>query len=311
MDRSNYEYQMLYSQEELINKIKELKSRGYHEGDLHVLVNDSSVINLVDDQSDVHTHEGSSMGSKFKSMFSGEDAVRTELGKLDLDEATKDAYQRDLENGAILLYTDSSPQGGGSGTSSTVAGDTKVIRSDEVGRNTAIAPFGRDVERDDLKHNDAKIEDKDVTSNASGDRYSNEIYTSEVSREDQHGNAGYGNEMKDSRIKGENIHPTGGAMPKDEGAVEEKTMDHEPGLQSTEGQDNLNREDGINRRQDEQSPGVDPNLGPAPFGRDSEEEHLLNNQRDDYDQGQNTRSGRRLEDKIDKKNDIPPTSKLF
>ncbi|TWT04899.1 general stress protein [Planomicrobium sp. CPCC 101079] len=306
MNQSNYEFQMLYSQEELINKIKDLKARGYHESDLHVLVNDSSVINLVDDESDLHTHEANSMGSKFKSMFSGEDAVRTELGKLDLDSETKDAYQRDLENGAILLYTDRHTEGREPHTSATYAEDTRVIRSDEVGRNTAIAPLGRDLERDDLRHNDAKIVDKDVDSNVSSNRYSDEIYTSEVPREEQHGDT-----MKDSRVKGENIHPTGGAAPKDEGVPEEKIMDHEPGLQTTEGQDNLNREDGVNRRQDEQSPGVDPNLGPAPFGRDSEEEHLLNDRRDGFGQEQNPRDARPLHEDANKKTGTPPTPRLF
>lgn len=312
MNHSQYEYQMLYSQEELLSKVEELKSRGYHENDLHVLVNDSSVLSLVDDNKDLKTHEANSMGSKFKSMFSGEDAVRTELGKLNLDEATKDAYQRDLENGAILLYTDQ--YGAGSDSSNSTAGtsDTGVIRSDELGRNTAVSPFGRDVERDEMKHNDEKIHDKDVVSNiTSNDRGSDEIYTSDVRREDQHGDAGYGDKLQDSRLNGENIHPTGGATPKDEGAPQEKVMDHEPALQSTEGQDNLNREDGVNRRQDEQSPGVDPNLGPAPFGRDSEEEHLLNDRRDDFDQTHNPEEERRLHDEADKKGGTPPTPKLF
>lgn len=308
MNHSNYEFQMLYSQEELINKIKELKGQGYQESDLHVLVNDSSVVNLVDDDSGLHTHEANSMGSKFKSMFSGEDAVRTELGKLELDDATKDAYQRDLENGAILLYTDRHIEGRESHTSAAYAEDTRVIRSDEVGRNTAIAPLGRDLERDDQRHNDEKIVDKDVTSNASGNRYSDEIYTNEVSREEQHGDGG---KMKDSRLKGENIHPTGGATPKNEGAPEEKVMDHEPGLLTTEGQDNLNREDGVNRRQDEQSPGVDPNLGPAPFGRDSEEEHLLNDREDNFDQGKNPRDARPLHEDAEKKRGTPPTPRIF
>jgi hypothetical protein len=309
MAQSNYEYQMLYSQEELINKVEELKSHGYQESDLHVLVNDSSVLNLVDDQSDLHTHEAKSMGSKFKSMFSGEDAVRTELGKLDLDNTTKDAYQRDLENGAILLYTDRQFNQREPHTSATFAEDTRVIRSDDMGRNTAISPFGRDVEQDDRQHNDAKIHDKDIVSNVSNDHRSDEIYTSDVRREDQHGDAGYGDKMKDSRLIGENIHPTGGTTPKDEGAPEEKTMDHEPGLQSTEGQDILNQEDGINRRQDQQSPGVDPNLGPAPFGRDSEEEHLLNDKRDDN--RQDPREGRSLHEEADKRPGTPPTQRLL
>lgn len=140
-----------------------------------------------------------------------------------------------------------------------------------------------------------------------------EIYTSEVSREEQYGVPGYQDERQDSRVKGENIHPTTGSETANQSEPKEKLMEHEPGIASGEGSDLLDQQDGINRREDEQSPGVDPNLGPAPFGRDSEEEHLLNDtpRRGDHENEKNSREGRKLHEDVEKKTDTPPTPRLF
>ncbi|MGI2327475.1 general stress protein [Planococcus sp. YIM B11945] len=300
MESTNREYSIVYSQEEMQSKVEELKMKGYTEGDIHVLVENDSILHKEDKQSGIHTHQANSVGSSFKSLFTGKDAIHTELAKLQLDKNIANTYEQDLHNGAILLYTDRKIL---EGTGETTSG----------ARNTAVAPFGRDVERDEMRHDDAHIHDKDVTPDVPAARAkTNEIYTSDVSREDQHGDAGYGDKTRDSRLQGENIHPTGGTSPKDETAISEKTMDHEPALQSAEGQDNLNREEGINRRQDEQSPGVDPNLGPAPFGRDSEEEHLINNQQeDDLGEAHDSREEQRLEKERNKNDHTPPTQRLF
>src|SRR5690606_22193089 len=98
---------------------------------------------------------------------------------------------------------------------------TRTVDSDERKRNTAFTPFGRDIERDGNKFNDEKIIDPDVRAGKHNDGSSRDgissrtiqedserIYTSEVRREDQHGKQGSANRSKDSRLDGENIHPT-------------------------------------------------------------------------------------------------------
>lgn len=116
--------------------------------------------------------------------------------------------------------------------------------------------------------------------------------------------------------------------PKMKGLSKKKSFDHEPQLESDAQQDDLNREDGINRRQDEPSPGVDPNLGPAPFGRDSEEEKLIRDSYDDSDRGvddpkhtldghddvdnrHNPRDVRPFHEDVQKKTSTPPTPRLY
>lgn len=269
MESRNREFTMAYSQEEMHRRVEELKNMGYRENDIHVLVHDDAVLGATTDLNGIHTHETGSTGSKFKSFFTGRDTVREELKRLDLEERQIDTYQDDLENGAILLYTEgAAPSGSRNYTDSTT-------------RHAS---------------NPANLG-------------SEEIYTSETTREEQYGQSAYGNNPQDSRVKGENIHPTTGGRTMDETAPEEKLMEHEPGLGENAGSDLIDGDDGVRRRQDDQSPGIDPNLGPAPFGRDSEEEHLLN----DHDQDNSRHRSDRgpYDEDRDKRPGTPPTPKLF
>lgn len=344
MKPTNREFEMVYSQEEMEQRIEQLKMHGYSENDIHVLARDKDVFSSYESRSNVEKHQAESFSSKFKSFFSGEDTVHSQLRDLDLEQSSIDSYSEDIKKGAILLYTDGSSFNNDRENTSSFGDDTRTVDSDAEKRNTAFTPFGRDIERDGNKFNDEKINDPDVRSNIQDDgsgrdgissrtikEDSDRIYTSEVRREDQHGKQGSAIPSKDSRLKGENIHPTTDSQPKDEGSIKEKSFDHEPQLESDAQQDNLNREDGVNRRQDEQSPGVDPNLGPAPFGRDSEEEHLLRDN-DDYKEGKgggtpdpkhfldgsdsvdnrhNPRDGRPFHEDVHKKTATPPTPRLF
>lgn len=351
MESTNREFEMVYSQEEMEQRIEQLKMHGYNEKDIHVLARDKDIFDSYESRSNVQKHEAESFSSKFKSFFSGEDTVRSQLRDLNLDASTIDRVSEDIKKGAILLYTDGKSYNRERDNSSYFGDDTRTVDADEAGRNTAFAPFGRDIERDGSKFNDEKIRDEDVradisrtdaaqASDSNSDRTSYDpspqtiredserIYTSEVRREDQHGVRAGGDVTKDSRLDGENIHPTTDSAPKDESAPEEKVLDHEPLLDSKEGQDQLNREEGVNRRQDEQSPGVDPNLGPAPFGRDSEEEHLIRDQHDGDDRGaddpkhmldghddtdnrHNPRDERPFHEDVHKKTSTPPTPRLY
>lgn len=343
MTPNNREFEMVYSQEEMEQRIEQLKMHGYSENDIHVLARDKEVFGSYESQSNVDKHEAESFSSKFKSFFSGEDTVQSQLRDLDLDQSSIDRYSEDIKKGAILLYTDGDSYNRDRDNSS-FGDSSRTGRMDERNRNTAFTPFGRDIERDGNKFNDEKIRDEDVRADADYNgtradglssrtiaRDSEQIYTTEVRREDQHGDPGYGNKTKDSRLEGANIRPTTDAKPEDEGSLKEKSFDHEPQLETEAQEDDLNREEGVNRRQDEPSPGVDPNLGPAPFGRDSEEEHLIRDN-DDYndrngsgqnnpkhtldgndnvDNRQNPRDTRSFHEDVEKKTSTPPTPRLF
>ncbi|HSJ37913.1 MAG TPA: general stress protein [Planococcus sp. (in: firmicutes)] len=344
MELTNREFEMVYSQEEMEQRIEQLKMHGYSENDIHVLARDKDVFNSYKSRLNVQRHEAESLSSKFKSFFSGEDTVQTQLMDLNLDQPTVERYSEDIKKGAILLYTDGQPIGWERENTTSFGDDTRTADIDESKRNTAFTPFGRDIERDGKKFNDEKIRDRDVRADINGEatetdelsprtiaQDSKKIYTSEVRREDQHGHPAYGKKTKDSRLEGETIHPTTDRKPENERSLKEKSFDHEPQLETEAQYDDLNREEGINRRQDEPSPGVDPNLGPAPFGSDSEEERLINDSddhnneakgghedtkhalddHDEVDNRQNPRDGRPFHEDVEKKTATPPTPRLF
>ena len=278
MKSTDREIEVVYTQHELESKIEEMKSWGYNSDEIKVLANDSDILNSVETQTGVQTKETETLGSKFKSFFTGEDAARAELSKLNLNYAEVDEYQKALDNGGIILYTDHR---------------TDNRTGDQFKRNTAYAPFGRDVERDGNKFNDPKIVDRDVKADINQSKKdSGEIYTTEVRREDQHGEPGYADKTQDSRLKGESIHPTGDSK-KDESSLKEKRMDHEPNLETDEGDRNLNREEEVNKKQNEPLSGKDEK-NRREFEETRSHPHEQKNIRDEIDKKMDTQSTPRL-----------------
>lgn len=290
MKSGNREFEIVYSRSEMEAAIQSWKAKGYHQEDIHLLANDKKMVETAESEG-IQAERANSFSNRFKSFVSGKDIVRKELDRFNLNKDRADDYERKIEKGAVLLYTDGE------------------------------AASSEDEHFSSLDDSNAPMDLEGSTGQTSGDRAihrnderrgnSDEIYAREVSREDQHARADKNDRLQDSRLKGEEIHPTAG-LNKDEGAAREKELDHEPGLQTKEGKDNLVREAGVNRRQDEPSPGVDPNLGPAPFGRDSEEEHLLNDEKKDgFDDGRKSRDSYDEREKKNRDNTPPPTQRLF
>ncbi|MCH4824760.1 MAG: general stress protein [Planococcus sp. (in: firmicutes)] len=281
MKSGNQEFEIVYSKSEMEDTLQLLKAKGYHEKDIHLLANDKEIVESAG-KSGVSADRANSFSNRFKSFLSGKDIVRKELNRFNLSKERTDDYERRIEKGAVLLYTD--------GDAATPEDEHFSSLDDsnapmDLEAETAGTPDSNPVSRYTEKHHD-----------------SDEIYAREVSREDQHARAGEHDRFQDSRLKGDEIHPTGG-LNKEEQTRQRKEMDHEPGLQNKDSQDELLREKGVNRRQDEPSPGVDPNLGPAPFGRDFEESN--------NEQGNNPDEHRDVQHKRDSDNTTPPTPRLF
>lgn len=311
MGPTKRDFEWVYSPEELRSRVDDLKSLGYSESDIHILVEDSAVLGISENLDGIHTHNASSIGSKFKSLFTGRDRVREELKKLELEQHEIDHYQKDLERGGILLYTERSSLSRERDNFSSFGDDTRTLDKDEVKRNTALQPFGNGIDRDGTMHHDENLVDKHIKPNYedSSRRDFGEIYTSTVSRDEQYGTPHYENKFQDSRLKGETIHPTTDRPTIDESAPSEKLMEHEPGTGIGNGNSKI--EDGNNRSQEVQSPGADPNLGPAPFGSDADEEQLLTGENGVNEETLNSDGTRRVHDDEDHRPDAPPTPRLF
>lgn len=106
MKSTNREFEVVYTEQELEGKVEEMKSWGYNRNDIHVLANNADILNSVEAQEGVQTHETETITDKFKSVFTGKDAVRDELSKLDLSQTEIDEFHDILDNDGIVLYTD-------------------------------------------------------------------------------------------------------------------------------------------------------------------------------------------------------------
>lgn len=107
MKSINHEFEVVYTERELEGKVEEMKSKGYRKNDIHVLAENADILNSVETQEEVNTHETETITDKFKSMFTGKDTVKEELAKLNLSQTEIDKFHEILENDGIVLYTES------------------------------------------------------------------------------------------------------------------------------------------------------------------------------------------------------------
>ncbi|OZS77602.1 hypothetical protein CF394_10355 [Tetzosporium hominis] len=98
--------EVAWSQEELNQKIETLKAQGYNESDIHVVTKDPDRFQVHTTETHVDTHEAGSFWDRFKSFFTGEDATSESLHRLNLEQTERDHYATDLANGGAILYVD-------------------------------------------------------------------------------------------------------------------------------------------------------------------------------------------------------------
>ena len=96
-------------QAEVLSKITELKSQGYREEDMYVVAHDENQLSMVKSQTDVQldTQEDQGFMGKFISTLAGESSSMEAFNSMNLDPDESEVYQREVENGKILLYVDS------------------------------------------------------------------------------------------------------------------------------------------------------------------------------------------------------------
>ncbi|WP_372868951.1 general stress protein [Planomicrobium okeanokoites] len=106
MKSINHRFEVVYTERELEAKVEDMKTLGYKKNDIHVLADNADILNSVETQEEVKTHETETISDKFKSMFTGKDAVREELSKLNLSQTEIDEFHDILENDGIVLYAE-------------------------------------------------------------------------------------------------------------------------------------------------------------------------------------------------------------
>ncbi|MGB5946949.1 general stress protein [Paenisporosarcina sp.] len=108
---SNRKIEVARTEDEMYEKLEQLKAHGYAESDIHVISKEHSHMSTLNRHSEVATHEAGTFMDKFKSWFTGEDAVTEGLRKLDLNEAETERYSKDVASGGFVLYTEGLKEG--------------------------------------------------------------------------------------------------------------------------------------------------------------------------------------------------------
>lgn len=270
---SNRRIEIARTEEEMYEKLELLQKQGYAESDIHVISSESTHLNTLNRYSDVATHEAGTFMDKFKSWFTGEDAITEGLRKLDLDEQETERYGKEVARGSIVLYTDvltHADQNDYTPTSEeevyTDTVGTGVVQSRFMETEEPISDYSK--EQGFTPSTNEFVNNTDVRFDEPQDRFARgESFATDpiLAREENH----IGHSTQEDRMVRES-RPV----------VNESLTEEE-------------------RNYGNQSPGADPNLGPAAFG-DTEE--------------QNTHTPEQFEEKLErerKMDEIPPMNRFY
>lgn len=95
------------SENQVLNKIEELKAEGYLEEDIYVVTNHADALSIVRGQTDVELK--SSDGNwldRFMAFLNGDEPVRSAFSRMGFTEEESNRYYNEVKNGSILLYVD-------------------------------------------------------------------------------------------------------------------------------------------------------------------------------------------------------------
>ncbi|TQR05723.1 general stress protein [Psychrobacillus soli] len=104
--QSNRRIEIARSEEEMYEKLELLQEQGYAESDIHIISQEGAHLYTLNRHSEVSTHEAGTFVDRFKSLFTGEDAITEGLRKLDLSTEETEQYAGEVARGSIILYTD-------------------------------------------------------------------------------------------------------------------------------------------------------------------------------------------------------------
>lgn len=223
--------EVAWSQEELNQKIEALRAQGYNESDIHVVAREPERFQLNSSEAHVDTHEAGTFWDRFKSFFTGEDATTESLSRLNLEHHEQEQYATDLSNGGAILYVEG------------------VTRSDEY--NT----FGETGNSYESYHGE-------TTNGTVGTEFVNQRFTQPETPLGEH-------TPEENRELFASTHQS---YEEDE-VVQDDAFEIKPQLTSAEETTTFETaeprmEAGYEEQQayGAESPGADPNLGPAAFG---------------------------------------------
>ena len=95
------------TEQEVLDKINELKLEGYVENDIYVVTNDKDSLSIVRGHTDVDlsTVDGNWL-DKFMAFMSGDEPVRAAFLNMGFTDEESERYYSEVKSGSILLYVD-------------------------------------------------------------------------------------------------------------------------------------------------------------------------------------------------------------
>lgn len=276
---SNRQIVVALSEEQMYEKLEQLKEQGYAESDIHVVSKEHSNMSTLNSHSEVSTHEAGTMIDKFKSWFTGEDAIKEGLRKLDLSDAETERYSKDVANGGFVLYTDKEavPIKDVLDNQQEFEVENNVFDSSRnsnepyPGEERPVQPSEsnfKETNQNDASENNQlneKTEPQSEYAKAQGfEPSTNDLVNKTDGRFD---------EPQDRFERGETFS-TDPYLTKDENHIGH-SMEEEKVVQNKRP---TNNEISNEQRYGFQSPGADPNLGPAAFGTEDLDNNSNNNE---------------------------------
>lgn len=102
----NLHIEVAHTRNEAMEIIDRLKTSGTPMGQIHLVGKDLDAFADLKWDADVDMHRTGNAVDKFKSLFTGEDAVMEGLRGADIPEAQLEHYKQVVENGGVLIYLD-------------------------------------------------------------------------------------------------------------------------------------------------------------------------------------------------------------
>ncbi|MDV6377792.1 general stress protein [Sporosarcina sp. GW1-11] len=105
---SNRYMGMYFNEMELMNRVQELKSEGWPEDHIYVVVKNDDQLTMVRSRTgaEIKSSDDSWWG-RFMGFISGEDHVHRMVSSLELGSEETEQFYREIEQGGMLLYVDS------------------------------------------------------------------------------------------------------------------------------------------------------------------------------------------------------------
>jgi len=225
------------SEEDMYQKLDELTGMGFEESDIHVLSKNQSDLRMVRKYSDVQVHGLGNMKNKVISLFGGNDASNGNLEGLGFSDEEIQFINRGLDQGGIILFSDAHNR-----NITSVEEENPMMDRERWSDTNESNEFETSGE---IPFHIENNYDEPIDRFRKGQTFQNDDI---LVREEDH--VSFSME-EDPIVRNSREELFGSEKIYNDNEVADD--------RSSEVNDDY-------RMQDEQSPGIDPNLGPAPFG---------------------------------------------